>query len=180
MTPVLSAVLIAAGSIPVLWISRRCLLRPSSYGFYRFFAAESTLALIVLNAPSWFAHPFAVRQVASWMLLLISVLTVTSASRTLRRLGRPVSRDPSGFTTLNLVTTGPYRYIRHPLYASLLFLAWGTFLKSVTPSTSALVGIATVALVATAKAEEAATLRQFGEPYRVYMARTRLFVPFLF
>jgi protein-S-isoprenylcysteine O-methyltransferase Ste14 len=180
MTPVLSAILIAAGSIPVLWVSRRSLLRPSSYGFYRCFAAESTLALIVLNAPDWFDHPFAVRQVASWLLLLISVLTVTSASRTLRRLGRPAGRDSSGFTTINLVTTGPYRYIRHPLYASLLFMAWGAFLKAVTPATLVLAAVATVALVATAKAEEAATLRQFGEPYRVYMASTRLFVPFLF
>ena len=180
MTPVLSIVLIAAGSIPVLWVSRRVLLTPSSYGFYRFFAAESTLALIVLNAPKWFADPFAARQLASWLLLLTSALTVTSASRTLRRLGRPVGRDSSGFTTLNLVTTGPYRYIRHPLYASLLFLAWGAFFKAVTPSTSALVAVATVALVATAKAEEVATLRQFGQAYRAYMARTRLFIPLLF
>ncbi len=180
MTPMLSAVLIAAGSIPVLWISRRCLLRPSSYGFYRFFAAESTLALIVLNAPNWFTRPLAARQVASWLLLLISVLTVVSASSTLRRLGHPIGRDPAGFTTTNLVTTGPYRYIRHPLYASLLFAAWGTFLKTVTPSTMVLVGLATAALVATAKAEEVATIRQFGQAYRAYMARTRIFIPFLF
>ena len=180
MTPVLSALLIGAGSIPILWVSWRCLLRPSSYGFYRFFAAESTLALIVLNAPKWFADPFAARQLASWLLLLTSGVTGISGSLTLRRLSHPVGRDSSGFTTANLVTTGPYRYIRHPLYASLLFLAWGAFFKAVTPSTSALVAVATVALVATAKAEEVATLRQFGEPYRVYMARTRLFVPFLF
>jgi hypothetical protein len=45
MTPILSAVLIAVGSVPVLWISRRSLLKPSSFGFYRFFAVESILAL---------------------------------------------------------------------------------------------------------------------------------------
>ena len=180
MTPILAAVLIGVGSIPILWISRRSLLRPASYGFYRFFAVESILALIVLNAPKWFAHPFAAQQLASWLLLLTSVFTVISGSLTLRRLGHPVSQGSADFTTINLVTTGPYRYIRHPLYASLLFLAWGTLLKAVTPSTLVLASIATVALVATAKAEEVATIRQFGQAYRAYMARTRLFVPFLF
>ena len=180
MTPVLSAVLIAVGSIPVLWISRRSLLRPSSFGFYRFFAVESILALIVLNAPTWFAHPLAAQQLVSWLLLLTSVVTVISGSVTLRRLGHPVSHGAAEFTTTNLVTTGPYRYIRHPLYASLLFLAWGTLLKAVTPSTLVMVGVATVALIATARAEEVATTRQFGQSYRDYMARTRLFVPFVF
>ena len=78
-----------------------------------------------------------------------------------------------------LVTTGIYRYIRHPMYSSLLFLAWGALLKSVTPGTLILTGIATLALVVTAKVEEAEDLARFGEEYRNYMQRTRLFVPFL-
>jgi protein-S-isoprenylcysteine O-methyltransferase Ste14 len=180
MTPILSAVLIAVGSVPVLWISRRSLLKPSSFGFYRFFAVESILALIVLNAPKWFTHPIVAQQLVSWLLLLTSVLMVISGSLTLRRLGQPVNQGGADFHTTNLVTTGPYRYIRHPLYASLLFLAWGTLLKAVSPWTLALAGIATVALVATAKAEETATIRQFGQAYRDYMAHTRLFVPFVF
>lgn len=78
-----------------------------------------------------------------------------------------------------LVTTGIYRYIRHPMYSSLLFLAWGALLKSVTPGTLTLTGIATLTLVVTAKVEEAEDLVRFGEEYRNYMLRTRLFVPFL-
>jgi protein-S-isoprenylcysteine O-methyltransferase Ste14 len=164
----------------VLWISRRSLLRPSSFGFYRFFAVESILTLIVLNAAGWFTRPLAVQQLVSWLLLLTSVIMVIWGSLTLRRLGQPVSQGAAEFSTTTLVTTGPYRYIRHPLYASLLFLAWGALLKAVSPWTLALAGIATVALIATAKAEEAATIRQFGEAYRDYMAQTRRFVPFLF
>ncbi len=81
--------------------------------------------------------------------------------------------------TDKLVTTGIFRYIRHPMYSSLLFLAWGALLKSITIGTLILTGVATTALVATAKAEEAENLARFGTEYRNYMRRTRLFVPFL-
>ena len=78
-----------------------------------------------------------------------------------------------------LVTTGIYRYIRHPMYSSLLFLAWGALLKSVTEITLTLAGVATLALIVTAKVEETENLDRFGDEYRDYMRRTRLFVPFL-
>jgi len=81
--------------------------------------------------------------------------------------------------TEELVTKGIYRYVRHPMYSSLLFLAWGALLKSITLGTVILAGVATLALVVTAKAEEAENLSRFGEEYRNYMRRTRLFVPFL-
>lgn len=81
--------------------------------------------------------------------------------------------------TEKLVTTGIYCYVRHPMYSSLLFLAWGALLKSVTVSTVVLAGVATLALIATAKSEEKENLSRFGEEYRIYMRRTRLFVPFV-
>ncbi len=182
MAPILSALLIGAGSIPVFWISRRSLLHPSSYGFYRFFAVEAVLGLLVLNAPEWSARPLGPRQLFSWLLLAVSVATVVSGSLALRRLGRPRddSRQSPGSSATLLVTSGPYRCIRHPLYASLLFLAWGVFLKAVSPVTIALVLVATAALIATARAEEIANLRQFGQAYQDYMRRTRLFIPFVF
>lgn len=185
MTPVIAVILFAIGSVPIVWVSRHCLARPSSHGFFRFFAFEAILALIVLNAPKWFAHPFAARQLVSWLLLLASLITVIPGVLMLRRLGRPqpVAPDAPEFTfenTSNLVTTGVYHYIRHPLYASLLYLAWGALLKAVSPVTLALAMVATVALVATARVEEAENLHRFGDAYRDYVARTHLFVPFLF
>jgi protein-S-isoprenylcysteine O-methyltransferase Ste14 len=82
--------------------------------------------------------------------------------------------------TTVVVTSGIYRYIRHPLYSSLLFLAWGTFLKDVTILSSAVVVIATFFLVATAKADEAECIQFFGSAYENYMTHTRMFVPLLF
>ncbi len=181
----LPLVAFAAGSAGIAWLSRRPLRRRDSHGFFRFFAFEAILALLVLNVPVWFARPLAARQIASWILLCGSIPPAVSGFVLLRRLGRPrpVSGDAPEFrfeNTSQLVTSGAYRWIRHPLYGSLLLLAWGIFLKDVTPATAALVLLATAALLATARAEERENLARFGPAYRDYMARTRRFVPFLF
>ena len=102
----------------------------------------------------------------------------------LHRLGRsrPTADGSPVFeweNTESLVTTGIYRYIRHPMYSSLLFLAWGVLLKSVSIMTFVLAVIASLAIAATAKAEEAENVAQFGQSYNDYMTRTRRFVPFL-
>ena len=140
--------------------------------------------MIIINAPHWFVFPVPIQQVVSWVLLLISVVLVVWGVVLLRRMGKAVApSDESPMfeweNTDKLVTTGIFRYIRHPMYSSLLFLAWGALLKSITTGTLILTGVATLALVATAKAEEAENLARFGMEYRNYMRRTRLFVPFL-
>ena len=65
------------------------------------------------------------------------------------------------------------------MYSSLLFLAWGALLKSVSISTLVLAGVATLAMATTAKVEEAENLDRFGQEYQDYMKRTRRFVPFV-
>lgn len=82
--------------------------------------------------------------------------------------------------TTTIVTAGAYRYIRHPLYSSLLFLDWGVAFKSPGWLNILLALVATLLLIATAKAEEAEDVRFFGPAYQEYMKGTRMFVPFLF
>ena len=82
--------------------------------------------------------------------------------------------------TAELVTTGVYRTIRHPMYSSLLLLAWGAFWKMPSWAGAALVAAATGCLFATARTEEQENLRFFGPAYAAYMRQTRRFIPFLF
>ncbi len=82
--------------------------------------------------------------------------------------------------TSQLVTSGIYHYIRHPLYSSLLFLTWGIFFKSITLPGVVLTAAATIALILTARADEAECIRFFGENYAAYMRISKRFVPFLF
>jgi protein-S-isoprenylcysteine O-methyltransferase Ste14 len=167
------------------YVSRASLRVPRSHGFYRFFAWESILALFLLNVGEWFRDPFSPPQLISWFLLLVSGFLVLQALYLLRRYGRPDSqrRDAPLIgieRTTRLVTRGAYRYIRHPLYSSLLFLAWGILFKHPTWATGILGMVATGLLVATAKADETESIRFFGPSYHQYMKRTKMFIPFLF
>jgi protein-S-isoprenylcysteine O-methyltransferase Ste14 len=177
---------LAALSVPIAWVSRASLRRPGTHGFYRFFAWEAILGLLVLNGRFWFRDPFSRHQAVSWTLLTVCGAPLVLGVRSLRAHGNQAARREGDATllafekTTALVDTGIYRYIRHPLYSSLLGLAWGAFFKAPSRLGGMLAGGATAALVATAKADEAECLRFFGPAYREYMATTKRFVPFLF
>ena len=175
----------ALGSVLLVYVSRRSLFRPHSHGFYRFFAWESILALVLLNAPQWFRNPFSPLQLISWLLLAISIFLVSHGVHLLRVIGKPNQdrSDPNLFSlekTSSLVTVGVYKYIRHPLYSSLLFLAWGAFLKATSWLGLFLVSSSSFFLFLTAKSDEAECQRHFGDAYQTYMEGTKRFIPFLF
>jgi protein-S-isoprenylcysteine O-methyltransferase Ste14 len=183
MFKLIAFAVISAG---LVYISRASLRAPRSHGFYRFFAWEFIAALFLFNVDVWFLDPFSWHQLASWFLLLVSFVPLVLGIRSLRARGKPVAHraaEPQLMAfekTSTLVTTGIYHYIRHPLYSSLLLLAWGLFFKAPTWQGTILVLGATLFLVATAKADEAECIRFFGTPYQDYMERTKRFVPFVF
>ena len=142
----------------------------------RSLAFLTILGLLLTNFDAWVLQPFGIRQLLSWLLLLTSVALALLAYVVLRRNGHP--QGSIDFTT-SLVTGGVYRFISHPLYASLICLAWGALLKRVIPSTIALAAATTLLLYATAKLEETFNLSKFGAPYADYVGRTKMFVPFL-
>ncbi len=167
-------VLVSTGIVALSWRSFR---DPRSHGFFRFFAFEAILLLFLLNITYWFREPFSVWQILSWLLLLVSLLLVIHGFYLLRAIGQP--EGPIENTTV-LVKRGAYRYIRHPLYSSLLFFAWGVFFKAPSVTAGTLTVVTTVFLFATARAEEAENIGKFGADYVEYMHSTRMFIPFLF
>jgi protein-S-isoprenylcysteine O-methyltransferase Ste14 len=133
----------------------------------------------------WFVDPLAPRQILSWAFLITSLVLIYLGVQMFRQRGKLDSNrtDPAlvGIEkTTELVTSGVYKTIRHPFYSSLLFLAWGILLKQITWLGVLLALIATVFLVLTARKEEDENIGYFGEKYRAYMQRTRMFVPYLF
>jgi protein-S-isoprenylcysteine O-methyltransferase Ste14 len=78
-----------------------------------------------------------------------------------------------------LVTRGPYRYVRHPVYASFIAIALGTTLVFRSYVLLALSVVATVTSLWWADAEEKllASPDGFGDAYRAYAANTGRFLP---
>jgi protein-S-isoprenylcysteine O-methyltransferase Ste14 len=75
-----------------------------------------------------------------------------------------------------LVTAGPYRWIRHPIYAFQTVMLLGAVLLLPTICSVALVALHLVFVLIKAKDEEAYLLTVHGDAYRAFMARTgRLF-----
>ncbi len=176
----------ALGSGVLVGISWRSMRHPQSHGFYRFWAWELMLALLVLNAPVWFVDRFSWNQDVSWVLLFLSLWVLGLGVYQLRRDGRPnvdKRTDEELFTfecTSQLVTGGIYALIRHPLFCSLLLLAWGICFKQLTGLTVLLALGASVFLYLAARRDEAECTAFFGEAYREYMQRTKMFVPYVF
>jgi len=89
--------------------------------------------------------------------------------------GMPMTRraDP------HLITSGPYAYVRHPIYTGILLGLTGTMLAT---SPARLFGWPLVALVyfhIAAMREERDMLKAFPEEYRAYMSKTRRLIPFV-
>jgi protein-S-isoprenylcysteine O-methyltransferase Ste14 len=94
-----------------------------------------------------------------------------------RSLGREWSEQPRLTQSQRLVQSGPYRWVRNPIYSSFLLILGSTLLISA----NWLVGLLWIASVGLDTAiriryEEAMMGARFGDEYRAYAARTgRLF-----
>jgi len=181
---VVRIILFIVGTILLAVFSRRALKNPESHGFYRFFVFEGILMLLLLNQPYWFHDPFIPQHLLSWFLLGVSIFLIIQSSLLLHRLGGQAERvampENHAFeNTVQIVEEGLYRYIRHPMYASLLFLGWGAFLKQITFISTVLILLVTAFIVIVARVEERENLSFFGPDYRFYMQRTKMLIPYI-
>jgi protein-S-isoprenylcysteine O-methyltransferase Ste14 len=174
------------GSLFLIYISRHSLRAPGSHGFYRFFAWEGILGLFLLNADYWFYKPFEWYQLIAWTLLFAALVPLAFGVSALKSHAKPAASregDPALLAferTTQLVTSGVYKYIRHPLYSSLFLLTWGIFFKNLSTAGIVLAITVTAFLIFTAKADETECIQFFGPDYSDYMKKTKIFIPFIF
>src|ERR1022692_4148397 len=92
-----------------------------------------------------------------------------------RNWGSPMSQKNEP----ELVTSGPYRMVRHPIYSGVLLAGVGT---AVTLSWQWLIAVALagVYFVYSATVEERYLTKQFPDTYPMYRRSTKMLVPFIF
>ncbi len=95
----------------------------------------------------------------------------------LKSTGKPKERFED---TTVLVRAGAYRFIRHPMYASLLLLGAGVFFKGPSLVVAALLVGLLAFVTMSGRVEEEENLERFGKPYAEYMRSTKMFIPFTY
>lgn len=100
-----------------------------------------------------------------------SVLTMSSRSK--------INVFPDVCPDSNLVTAGPYKYIRHPMYTSLISISLGLFLNDFSIVRLILTLLLSWLLIYKIKLEEL-YLSQIFSDYQNYCNHTRRLIPWIF
>jgi protein-S-isoprenylcysteine O-methyltransferase Ste14 len=134
------------------------------------------------RAQSWLAMPdFATQSPAygalRWLATLIAVFCLIAQARCWARMGKDWRMAVAVGEKTNLITDGPFRRIRHPIYA--LSIAHVICTAVVVPNLPMLaVALAHIGLAnMKARNEERYLLATQGESYALYVQRTGRFFP---
>ena len=131
--------------------------------------AVGALVTLVLRHEAFGTGPVTIgAQVAAALLMLWA--RVTFGMRSFHAAASP--------TDGGLVTTGPYRFMRNPIYAAILLFLGAAIAAHPTAIAIAAGFVATVGTVIRIVAEERLLGRQFLE-YDAYAARTKRIIPFV-
>jgi protein-S-isoprenylcysteine O-methyltransferase Ste14 len=134
--------------------------------------------VVYLVNPAWMSWArIGLPEWARWLGVGLGILTVAGIYWLFSSIGSGITPTSATRARHELVTSGPYRWIRHPLYTfgTSLFLAFGLIADN---WFIAMLGVlAFLAVAIRTPQEEANLIAKFGDEYRDYMKRTGRFLP---
>ena len=120
-------------------------------------------------------HEVLARSVPAIAVQIAAVLLMIAARITFGRRSFHAAANP---TAGGLVTNGPYAWLRHPIYAAVLYFVWSTALDHHTWQALAAAALVTVGGIIRMLTEETLLVQRYPE-YADYRSRTARVVPFL-
>ena len=78
-----------------------------------------------------------------------------------------------------LITSGPYAFVRHPIYTGMLLMLLGTAIINGHAIGFAFLAVVTLGLWLKARDEEKMMIKHFPDTYPAYKSRVRALVPFI-
>jgi protein-S-isoprenylcysteine O-methyltransferase Ste14 len=136
-------------------------------GLIAFIISPAWMAWSAIPLPSWLR----------WMGVALGVVAGLLLTWTLHSLGRNLTDTVVTRREHTLVTTGPYRWIRHPFYASVALAVIANSLTAANWFLFITGGLVCMLLVIRCRKEEENLVARFGDRYRDYMHRTGRFWP---
>jgi protein-S-isoprenylcysteine O-methyltransferase Ste14 len=128
--------------------------------------------------PAWVAFGrIDLPEWARWLGIAMGVASDFLAYWIFTNLGNNVTPTVVTRQTHALVTTGPYRWVRHPLYSMGAMAFFGFALVAENWSIALLGALTFIVLAVRTRKEEANLIQRFGDEYRAYMRRTGRFLP---
>ena len=128
--------------------------------------------------PIFYQGIFHTTLVLGWTGAIITFIGVSFAIWARFHIGRNWSPRPAVKENHELVTSGPYAYVRHPIYTGLLLSAFGTFLTGSYFGLVVLI-IALIIFISRIGREEKIMLELFPNDYPEYKKRTKVLIPFI-
>ncbi|HEX3082800.1 MAG TPA: isoprenylcysteine carboxylmethyltransferase family protein [Candidatus Saccharimonadia bacterium] len=145
---------------------------------WAFLALGILVYIQVLGLPVWPFQPSLAVSLVGFVLVAYGFATSMSARHTLGANWAHGAeyQIKSGH---ELITTGIYRYVRHPIYTGIFLSMIGGELIAGSWLWLVLLGTLTLAAITQATKEERILLEEFGQKYQSYMRRTKRFIPYL-
>lgn len=146
--------------------------------------AQVVVALVVLlaprNMPSWpaWSGPWALAATVAGVLLM--AVGLAFAVGAIVRLGPNLTPLPYPKDRAELVDTGPYAFVRHPIYSGVFFAAvgWALFVHGWLTLLYAVGAFVFVDMKS--RREERWLAEKFGEPYADYQRRVHKLIPWVY
>ena len=140
----------------------------------------AVLIAYVIN-PAWVAWSSAPVPVwARWSGVALALSFLPLVYWVFSSLGRNVTDTVVTRREHTLVTSGPYRWVRHPLYTIAGIFFMGLSLAAANWLMALLMSAGIVMLALRTPSEEERLIVRFGNDYREYMGRTGRYIPRLF
>ena len=124
----------------------------------------------------YYAHALFTANAAVIAIQGAAVALMIAARITFGRRSFHAAANP---TAGGIVTSGPYRYIRHPIYAAVLYFTCASALAHSSPTSIAWVAVITAGAFTRMLLEERMLVERYPE-YREYKARVKRIVPYVF
>jgi protein-S-isoprenylcysteine O-methyltransferase Ste14 len=135
--------------------------------------------LVYMIYPPWMAwSALPLPDSLRWVGVAFAAATIALLIWIHHALNKNFSTQPHIRDDHTLVTSGPYRWVRHPMYPTLMLFSLAAFLLSANWFIGAPpILIVALIMITRPPREEQQLVERFGDEYREYMKRTGRFLP---